>query len=119
MAGERVPVVLVPRFTTFVGASDFVPFVLDVTAYAALELTVWRAPLVGTTPIFRVFCYESIDRVLWSECSGPQGDEPPESVETPYVWQLTSRWLRLRLALGGTNPGVTCWAQGFLVRRET
>lgn len=118
MAGISVPVVLIPRFTTYLGAADFLSYALDVSAYDALRLTVWRAPLVGTSPVFGLSTYESLDRVTWVECLGPQDEDPGAQSEVQYEWRFQSRWFRLRLALGGTQPGVTCWAQGFFTKRE-
>lgn len=118
MAGERVPVVLVPRFSTYVGSDDFWSLPIDVEAYSSIELTCWRAPLVGTTPMFRIHAMESIDRVGWEHCPGSSGDDPGADNETLYTWPLSKRWFRLRTVVGGTNPGVTWWAQGFLIKRE-
>lgn len=118
MAGVSVPVVLIPRFTTYVGAADFLSHALDVSAYDTLRLTAWRAPLIGTSPAFGLSTYRSLDRVTWEECSGPQDQDPGDRTEVLYEWPLEAKWFRLRIALGGTQPGVTCWAQGYFTKRE-
>jgi hypothetical protein len=118
MAGDRVPVVLVPRFTTYVGQTDFWTLPIDVQAYSSVELMAWRGPLLGTAPTFTIFGMESIDRQHWSEVAGSTGDDPGTNTEAAYDWQFSGRWFRLRVTLGGTAPGVSWWAQGFLEKRE-
>ena len=118
MAGLRVPVVIFPRFTSFIGATTYTSLALDVAAYSSLELSIWRGPLVGTTPSFAASLYDSMDRDNWTLGDGPANVDPGQNVEQQYVWQLTERWLRISLLLGGTTPGTTCWAAGFLVKRE-
>jgi hypothetical protein len=55
----RVPLVLLPRFSTLAGAQAFYARAIDVTAYPALDLTLWRGPLLGTTPTFAAFVSRS------------------------------------------------------------
>lgn len=118
MAGDRVPIVLIPRFTTYAGASTFFSYALEVGAYSELTLTAWRAPLVGSGAVFQLSVEESLDRTEWQDCAGSQDVDPGTNVEAPYAWPLTQRWMRTRLVLAGSSPVVTCWAQGFLIRRE-
>ena len=118
MAGERVPVVLVPRYTTYVGQTGFWTLPLDVQAYSSIELTAWRGPLLGTNPTFLIYAMKSVDRAFWDEVPGSTGDDPGPDTEHSYSWPLSGRWFRLRITLGGTLPGVTWWAQGFLIKRE-
>jgi hypothetical protein len=118
MAQVRVPLVLLPRFTTLAGAQAFYSLAIDITAYQQLDLTLWRGPLLGTSPTFAAFVYESLDREHWFEASGLQGVDPGTATETAYVWVLTRRWLHFRVELTGTSPVATCWAAGFLSKRE-
>jgi hypothetical protein len=118
MAGERVPVVLLPRFSTFVGSTTFTTHVLDVSAYSELQVTAWRGPAIGSGTIFGISTQESTDRENWPPCFGPQDDDPGADTEVIYSWTLNMQWFRLQVMLVGTNPGVTCWVQGYLIKRE-
>jgi hypothetical protein len=44
--------------------------------------------------------------------------DPGVATETDYFWVLTRRWLHFRVELTGTAPVATCWAAGFLSKRE-
>jgi hypothetical protein len=119
MAGELVPVVLLPRFTTLVGPTTFETFPLDVRAYVMAELSLWRAPLLGapfTTITFEML--ESVDRVQWSSCPGPSHVDPGANTEAGFAWNLSKPWVRMRVNGLGAGFGVTCWVQGFFVKRE-
>lgn len=119
MAGLQVPVVLIPRFTTFLGTLGYVGLPLDVTAYSAAALALWCGPLVGTpppAPAFSLQLQQSSDRVLWDSIGLPVSPAP--NVETPILFDITQPWLRYVALIAGPNSGVTCWLQGFLIRRE-
>jgi hypothetical protein len=120
MAGELVPLVLLPRYTTLVGAQEFVTVGMDVTDYANAIVNVWRGPLTGTnTPAVLFYFQESTDQVNWTICAGTSGSgqTPGSGQEAQYTATLTKRWFRLRAVLSGTDPAVTCWAVGFLEDR--
>ena len=46
MAGVLVPFVLLPRYSCYSGADDFTTNPIDLSAYAAVIMNAWRAPLV-------------------------------------------------------------------------
>jgi len=50
MAGELVPLVLLPRYSSYVGASTFTTIGMEVTDYANAIVNVWRGKLIGTSP---------------------------------------------------------------------
>lgn len=119
MAGMQTPVVFIPRFTTFVGPFFYHGLPLDVTAFSDANLSVWRGPLVGTAPpapTFSVQFQQSVDRILWDPIGSAVA--PPSNTEAPIAFAITQPWLRYQLVVGGPNSGVTCWLQGFLIRRE-
>lgn len=118
MAGERIPIVIIPRFTTFAGASTFFSYALEVSEYSELQLTLWRAPLVGSGAVFQLSTQQSLNRSDWQSCPGSQDVDPGTNLESAYAWPLDTQWLRTKLVLSGSGPVVTCWAQGFLIRRE-
>ena len=122
MAGEQVPLVMVPRFTTYAGEATFATFPMDVTDYQAALLNVWRGDLVASTT-FKVTAEESTDQAVWSTCSGTNctNYDPGLETEGPMSATLKKRWFRLKVVLAqttGNYPLATCWAVGFLEERE-
>lgn len=122
--GRQVPVVLLPRFTTLLGRAKetFPTLPLDVTAFEGARITLWRATMHGTnTPTAYFHLEESTDRLMWSPC-GTTGEDGVEidaaETEQAVAFVFTKKWFRARVELKGTNPAVTCWAQGFLLRRQ-
>lgn len=132
MAGVQVPLVLLPRYTTYAGvttSSDpafFTTVGMDVTPYSSATVSVWRGPLLGGgSPTITVAFEESMDQANWTEITPstitPSGADmsPDENVETTYKLPFQKRWLRMRISLTGTAPVVSCWAVGFLEERES
>ena len=120
MAGELVPLVMLPRYSTYVGASTFTTIAMDVTEYQTAILNVWRGRLIASTT-FAVTCKESTDQVTWSTCAGTNVSsyDPGQETEGQVTATIKKRWFRLEIVLGGTDPQATCWAVGFLEERET
>lgn len=119
MAGLQTPVVFIPRFTTFVGPFVYHGLPIDVTAFSDAVLAVWCGPLVGSpppAPTFSVQFQQSLDRVTWESIGSAV--PPPSNTETPILFVITQPWLRYEVTVTGPNSGVTCWLQGFLIRRE-
>lgn len=113
------PAVLIPRFTSIVGSPQtFLTLPIDVSAYEKGQLTIWRGPLVGSAPIVSFSFLESTDRNVWSLVPSTSPDDPGADNETQYLLELTKRWLRVNIQVGGTNAGMTCWIQGFFLNRE-
>jgi len=123
MAGNLVPLVMVPRYSAYCGATDYTTIAMDVTAYENAILNVWRGPLIGTSsPTFAIAFEESTDQVSWSACSvSPTPATPPlaDNTEVQFVATLKKRWFRVKITLTGTAVGVTCWVVGFLEERES
>ena len=121
MAGELTPLVVLPRYTTYAGASTFVTIAMDVTEYQTAIVNLWRGKLIGTTPTVAFTCQESSDQVNWTTCAGTNVSsyDPGEETEAQASATLAKRWFRLRIVLGGTTPIGTCWAVGFLEQRES
>jgi hypothetical protein len=123
MAGEQVPLVMIPRFTTYGGAETFTTIPMDVTDYQAATLSVWRGALVSATT-FQVTAQESTDQEVWSTCAGTNCSnyDPLLETEGQVVATIKKRWFRLRVVLaytaGTPYPLATCWAVGFLEERE-
>lgn len=107
MQGEMVPVVLIPRFTSFRAGSDYDTAPLDVTAYDRLVVMVGFSAQTGTDPSFTF--QDSHDGVTWFTL------DTVTSSPTEVRVDLTRRWLRVYVELSADV--VTCWCAGSLRRR--
>ena len=120
MAGELVPLVMVPRYSCYSGATTFTSIPIDCTRYSIVALNVWRAPLVGSSPTFGITLQESTDQESWTTVDGTTANsDPGADTQALYEGNLKRRWFRVRIILGGTDPVATCWAVGTLEMRET
>ena len=122
--GRRVSVILLPRFTTFLGrgGDEFPTLPLDVTAFESARITLWRASIQGSgAPTATFFFDESTDRDTWTACpkTPSAGEEIPYAdTELVVAFPFGRKWFRLRARIDGGFPAVTCWAQGFFIRRQ-
>ena len=120
MAGELVPLVLLPRYTTYAGADTFTSIGMDVTPYSKAIVNVWRGNLIGTSGTVGVTLQESTDQTNWTTCTGTSPDfDPGADTEDQYEATLNKRWFRIKVTTTGTNVAVTCRAIGFLEMRES
>jgi hypothetical protein len=119
MAGNLVPLVLIPRYTTYAGASVFTTIAMDVTEYEKALVNAWRGKLIGTAPTFDITFEESTDQQQWTTCTNGTGGDPGEETEDQYTPELKKRWFRAKVTLTGTNPVAACWAIGFLELRQS
>jgi len=124
MAGEQVPVVMLPRYTTLTGATTFTTIALDVTDYEKAVLNLWRGK-IPTDAAFKVTCQESADQEVWSSCSGTNVVDfsPAAETEGQAAATLKKRWFRIKIVLESNPPGspyplATCWVLGFLEERQ-
>jgi len=119
MAGELVPLVLIPRYTSYSGDLTFTSIAMDVTEYENAIVNVWRGKLLGTSPTIVFSFQESTDQETWSTCTNGSGGDPGEDTEAQYTPELKKRWFRIKIVMGGTDPVTTCWAVGFLELRQS
>ncbi len=122
MAGELVPLVLLPRYTTYAGADDYTTIGMDVTAFHKAIVNVWRGVDVASagSVTFGANFEESTDQDNWTACSvTPASSTVTASSEVQFTVTITKRWFRIKVSVAGTDPVVTCWAVGFLEARET
>jgi hypothetical protein len=125
MPGELVPLVLLPRYTTFVGrpasgTQFFSTIAMDVTEYSKAIVNVWRGKVFGTAVPVQFTFQESTDQVEWTACtleSGSQPFDPGENVETQYIATIKKRWFRVTVQFGNADNFANCWAVGFLEQR--
>lgn len=125
MIGELAPVVMLPRFTSFVGGGTFTTAPLDVSEFSKVYLEFWRGELAGSQ-----LSPAAAFSAQLEEASDPN---PPGGTWTPlgsaitavntYTLEertLTKRFFRIRIVLDLGNGGVgaiTCWAAGDFERR--
>jgi hypothetical protein len=119
MAGELVALVLIPRYSTYIGDTVFTTIAMDVTEFTKAIVNVWRGPLLGSAPTYALSFEESTDQVTWTTCANGTGGDPGEDTEDQYTPDLKKRWFRAKLVLAGAGAAVTTWAIGFLEMRES
>jgi hypothetical protein len=123
MAGENVPLVMLPRYSTFVGelAAGFLTVAMDVSDYESAVLNIWRGRLPTDTSM-AITAQESTDQETWTICAGTNCSDfdPGQNAEGQMTATLAKRWFRLKVVLAqdGGYPQVTCWAVGFLEQRR-
>ena len=124
MAGQQVPLVMLPRFTTFAGRHEYTTVPIDVSEFSKAVLTCWRGPGQLGDGGVSLNCQESSDQNTWVACSGTNVSfDPGSGMEGVAIATLKRRWFRMKVILNASAPFqdsmcVTCWAVGNLVRRE-
>jgi len=117
MAGLNVPIVLIPRFTSYVGGGIYDTLPIPISAYESLVLSFWMNTGVGTAPTLSVSLLESNDLDRWEPCVGTPVTPVPGS-EVQMTVTLSKAWFRFLVSLSPADAGFTVWAQGFLQLRE-
>lgn len=126
MIGQQIPLILVPRYTSYMGAGDYLSAPIDVTPYSEGSVTVWRGELLGggpPPPSFKFYVQVSTDAKAWSDWPlHVQGSndyvDPGTDATILAPFPCDRRWIRARVVLGGgSSPAVSCWAAGFVVQR--
>ena len=118
MSAIDAGVVFLPRLTTLVGDADFATAPLDVSRQGGAQFQVWRGPIrvSSGSGTLTLHIEESFDAQSWS--LGPAtvttGIVIQEAVPHFFSYSFRLRWFRLRFVLAGTNPMVSCWAEGLL-----
>lgn len=120
MAGRNVPIVLIPRFSTYVGQTTCWSQPIPVSAYSGLTFDFWNATMNGAPAAgVQIDVQQSNDNVSWETC---QGGSPfirsPGTGQAQLTAVLNKAWMRFGVTPLGTQPGITCWAQGFFELRE-
>lgn len=119
MAGKQTPVVLIPRYTSFVGPTQFYMDPIPVSAYSKLTLTLWVGIYSGAAPAAYFGFQESNDGEDWADCDGvapllvPSGPSSQDLTRS-----LTKAWVRASVGLTGAGTALTCYCLGYLEQRE-
>lgn len=125
MSGAESALVLIPRFTSFVGEGERTSVPIDVSSYSSAQIELWRGPLFGSgddTPAkFRAYLEESLDGVTWQPPADvAHGYDPGAEKSAVLSHMFTMRWFRIRVKVDigsgfpPTTPMVSCWAEGML-----
>lgn len=117
MAGVDAGLVLLPRFTTLVGATSFVTAPLDLSQQGGAQFQVWRGPIrvASGSGTLTMYMEESLDCQSWALGPlSPPGTVIPENDPKFFSYDLRLRWFRVRFVLAGTDPMVVVWAGGLL-----
>lgn len=117
MAGKQYPLTLIPRYTTYAGASTFRTLPMDVSPFESAIVNVWMGTAVGTTPLVTVVFEESTDLDGWATCAGGSSFTPLANSEVQKTITLSRRYLRISVTLSGTGVAATLYALGYLVAR--
>ena len=124
MAGEYVPLVMIPRFTSYIGAAEYVTVALDVSAFYKFDIAFWCGPLVGddgTGASLSATFETSDDNDTWTEVPEIPAITTPNG-HTIGNGLLRPRWLRVKIVLTEDADhvvAITCWAAGQLERRQS
>ena len=116
MHGPLVPLVLIPRFTSYVGPGSYASVPLELSRYAFGSVTLWRGPLVGSSPTYRAYLETSRDGVVWDTVF-PIGWDPGANNFEELPVAIMNRLFRIRVLLAGTGAAVTNWCTGSLELR--
>lgn len=120
MSGRNVPVVLIPRYTSYVGGGIYSTLPIPVSAYEGLVLSVWRGNMIGNPvppPSMLISMHESNDLETWSLCGGTY-PTPGADSEIQCNITFSKAWFRMSTILNTASSGGTMWAQGFFIMRE-
>jgi hypothetical protein len=104
--------ILLPRFTTFAGATTFETPPMNVRGYGQALLDLMVAGRLGAPPAgLAVTVQESPDLGIWQ---GVGTLVPGATTEVSFSFE----WMRLTITVSGPDPAVTCWCVGNFVRRQ-
>ncbi len=116
-----VRMVLLPRFTGLSGETDFLTPPLNVRAFSAALITVWKSHGLGDPEAEVEFqMQESTDLVDWNDIDSSFTPSAAET-EVTVARSLKFEWVRLKATVSTTGlyPCITVWGVGaFLPRRR-
>ena len=124
MKGTLVPLVMIPRFTSYVGPGTYVTVPLPVAGFSEVAIEFWRGELLGgSTPVtpatFEAFFEEAheAESTEWIKFNSVAITADGVGL---YKYSLTRRYFRMRIVLTADIDyycAITCWASGSLVQR--
>ena len=105
--------VLLPRYTSFAGATTFACAPINARAFPLASLTLWRGGGVAVDDVDFVL-EGSQDLQEWEELVAVTPDDDDETLRDV---ELDREWIRLTVTVNGTDPTVCAWALGEFVKR--
>src|SRR5213593_1920507 len=112
MAGLFIPLVLLPRYTTYSGATgaSFTTVGMVVSDYEKAVVSFWRSAGVNLSGAQTIAFEESMDQLTWTTCAGGPFTDPGANTEGQFQPVLSKRWFRINITLSLTaNGALTCW----------
>jgi hypothetical protein len=126
MKGELDPLILAARYTSFLGPGTHTTAPVDVSNYDHAAFEFWRGNLAGTSATFKTY-FEQADE------PGPDpaiAGDPPEgawfqvgstittaNASELITFDLTMRYLRMRVYLTTYEAAITLFAVGSIRKR--
>jgi hypothetical protein len=109
-------VILIPRYTSFVGIGTFYMAPVNVRDFCQAEVSFWRGGHIGTLGTPSVVLEESPDLATWRDLATFRTSEGTEEVQSVA---LAVDWLRVVVKVTtGAVPAFTCWSTGNFERRQ-
>jgi hypothetical protein len=120
MAGRSVPIVLIPKYTTYAGdGGTFYTPPIPIGAYDTLVATIFGGKVVGPGgSACTLQCQESNDLTTWTDCSGGTPTYPGPFTPVQYSFTLEKGWLRFGVHINNASALVTLSVEGHLELRE-
>lgn len=124
MLGELVPLVMIPRFTSYVGEASYTTVPMDISGFSGAALEFWRGQLAAKVQgaTFNAYLEEAFDLSLpeaeaWTVLDSTDVDDATAVFKVAF----TRRYFRIRIVLVADLTygiaAITCWAAGNLERR--
>jgi hypothetical protein len=124
MIGELTPLVMIPRYTSYVGAATYTTVPLEISEFSGAAIEFWRGQLAGKPQgaTFQAYLQEAFDLSLpeaeaWTNLASTSTDD----TSTVFKVTFTKRYFRIKIVLTGEPTdnlvAITCWAAGSLERR--
>lgn len=108
-------IVLIPRYSTYVGARTYFTVPLNVREFAYAHVNCWRGDGLGSSsPTIALQLQASTDLQIWDDIGSAFGSSAGESQQ---VVTFTKDWLRFAVTLTGVDPAFPCWSVGEFATR--
>ncbi len=113
---DREKIILIPRYTSFVGLGTFYTPPIRVRDYCRADVTFWRGAGFGTNMTLYAVIDGSPDLSVWSTLANFQ--TTPDSEHTVSM-DLTTDWIRAGVIVAyGSDVAFSGWMVGNFERRE-
>lgn len=119
MAGEPTRMMLLPRYSSLVGATMFYTAPIAVRRFYRANFSIWRGAGNGVSAL-TVTPQVSEDMRSWIVAiSSPATWTIAADTEDYKELDVNCEWLRLAITPSGTDPCVPIWIHADFLRRES